>query len=273
VDEKFCNRRDEFGILARDFNQMAVRLHSQMASKEALLRDISHELRSPLTRLRVGLGLARRGGGDVEIQFNRIERDIERLDALIGETLQLSRLSDPVQTFVCESVDLGLLLNEVIEDAQLEAIASAKSIEPSTILDLCVDGNLELLRRAIDNVLRNAIRFEPSGGSVEVSTEVDGSGATIAVRDHGCGVPEPDLERIFEAFYRVAESRERSNGGTGLGLAITARIMALHGGYSKAPNAPDGGLIVELHFPHAEMPLGSIPGREATTPDRVKALI
>ena len=265
VDEKFCNRRDEFGILARDFNQMAVRLHSQIASKEVLLRDISHELRSPLTRLRVALGLARRGGGDVETQFNRIERDIERLDTLIGETLQLSRLSDPVQTFVCKSLDLGLLLNEVIEDAQLEANASGKSVDPSTILDLCVDGNSELLRRAIDNVLRNAIRFEPPGGSVEVSTRVDGNGGMITIRDHGCGVPEPDLERIFEAFYRVAESRERSSGGTGLGLAITARIMALHGGYSKAHNAPDGGLIVELHFPHAGMPLGPIPGKEAAT--------
>jgi two-component system sensor histidine kinase CpxA len=265
VDEKFCNRRDEFGILARDFNQMAVRLHSQIASKEVLLRDISHELRSPLTRLRVALGLARRGGGDVEIQFNRIERDIERLNALIGETLQLSRLSDPGQTFACESVELGLLLNEVVEDAQLEANASGKSFDPSIILDLCVDGNLELLRRAIDNVLRNAIRFEPPGGGVEVSTRFDDSGATIVVRDHGCGVPEPDLERIFEAFYRVAESRERSSGGTGLGLAITARIMALHGGYAKARNVPGGGLIVELHFPHAAMPLAPIPGKWATT--------
>jgi two-component system sensor histidine kinase CpxA len=166
---------------------------------------------------------------------------------------------------VCDSLDLGLLLNEVIEDAKLEANASGKSVAPSTILDLCVNGNSELLRRAIDNVLRNAIRFEPPGGSVEVSTRVDASGATIAVRDHGCGVSEPDLERIFEAFYRVAESRERSSGGTGLGLAITARIMALHGGYSKAHNAPGGGLIVELHLPHAGMPLGPIPGKEAAT--------
>jgi two-component system OmpR family sensor kinase len=258
VDEKFCNRRDELGVLAQDFNQMATRLHSQIASKEILLRDISHELRSPLTRIRVALGLARRGGGKVEIQFNRIERDTERLDALIGETLQLSRLSDAVPTFVCESVELGLLLNEVQEDAQLEANASGKSITLSTVLDLCVDGNLELLRRAIDNVLRNAIRFEPAGSSVEVSTRVDGSGATIAVRDHGRGVPEPDLERIFEAFYRVAESRERSSGGTGLGLAITARVMALHGGHSKAHNAPGGGLVVELHFPQTRMHSGSM---------------
>jgi two-component system OmpR family sensor kinase len=265
VDEKFCNRRDELGILAQDFNQMAARLHSQITSKEILLRDISHELRSPLTRLRVALGLARRGCGNVEIQFNRIERDIERLDALIGETLQLSRLSGAVPTFVCESVELGLLLNEVVEDAQLEANASGKSVAPSTILDLCVNGNLELLRRAIDNVLRNAIRFEPRGGSVEVSTRIDESGATIAVRDHGPGVPESDLERIFEAFYRVAEARERSSGGTGLGLAITARIMALHGGHSKAHNAPDGGLIVELHLPQAAMPSGEILGEGATT--------
>jgi two-component system, OmpR family, sensor kinase len=263
VDEKFCKRRDELGILARDFNQMAARLHSQIASKEVLLRDISHELRSPLTRLRVALGLARRGGSNIEIQFNRIERDIERLDALIGETLQLSRLSGPVPTFVCETVELGLLLNEVVEDAQLEASASGKLVDPSAIVDLCVEGNPELLRRAIDNVLRNAIRFEPPGGNIEVSTRVDGSGATIVVRDHGCGVPEPDLERIFEVFYRVAEARERSSGGTGLGLAITARIMALHGGHSRARNAPDGGLIVELHLPHAIVP--SEPLSDAAT--------
>jgi signal transduction histidine kinase len=166
-------------------------------------------------------------------------------------------------------LDLGLLLNEVIEDAQLEANASGKSVDPSTILDLCINGNSELLRRALDNVLRNAIRFEPPGGNVEVSTRVNAGGATIVVRDHGCGVPEPDLKRIFEAFYRVAESRERSSGGTGLGLAITARIMALHGGYAKAYNAPGGGLIVELHLPHAGMPSGSIPGRRATTNRRM----
>ena len=96
---------------------------------------------------------------------------------------------------------------------------------------------------------RNAIRFEPPGGRIEVSTRVDEAGATIEVRDHGRGVPEHDLERIFEAFYRVAEARERSSGGTGLGLAITARVMALHGGHSKAHNAPDGGLIIELYIP------------------------
>ncbi len=273
VDEKFCNRRDELGILAQDFNRMAARLHAQIASKEILLRDISHELRSPLTRLRVALGLARRGGGNIEIQLDRIERDIERLDALIGETLQLSRLSGAVPAFDRESVELGRLLHDVIEDAQLEANSSGKSIGASAILDLCVHGNPELLRRAIDNVLRNAIRFEPAGGSIEVSTRVEASGATVgatvaatvAIRDHGSGVPEPDLERIFEAFFRVAEGRERSSGGTGLGLAITARVMALHGGHSTARNAPDGGLIVELHFPQAGITSCPIAGNGSAT--------
>jgi two-component system, OmpR family, sensor kinase len=254
VDEKFCRRRDELGILAQDFNRMAARLHSQIVSKETLLRDISHELRSPLTRLRVALGLAQRGGDNVEIHLNRIERDIERLDVLIGETLQLSRLSGAVSTFERENLELGSLLNEVIENTQLEANASGKSVRASTILDLGVYGNLEFLRRAIENVLRNAVRFEPAGSSVEVSIRAEAAGATIVIRDHGRGVPEADLERIFEAFYRVAEARERSDGGTGLGLAITARIMALHGGHARAQNAPDGGLIVELHFPQAEMP-------------------
>jgi two-component system OmpR family sensor kinase len=272
VDEKFCNRRDELGILARDFNRMAAGLHSQIASKEMLLRDISHELRSPLTRLRVALGLAQRGGGNIDIQLNRIERDIERLDALIGETLQLSRLSGPVPTFDCANVELGRLLNDIIEDAQLEANASGRSIGPSAILDLRVHGNLELLRRALENVLRNAIRYEPEGGSVEVSTRADGSGATIAVRDHGPGVPEPDLERIFEAFYRVAEARERSSGGIGLGLAITARVMALHGGRAKAQNAPGGGLLVELHFPQAVMLSGPITGKGETATEGISAV-
>ena len=249
VDEKFCKRRDELGILAQDFNRMAARLHSQIESKELLLRDISHELRSPLTRLRVAFGLARRGDGDIEIQFNRIERDIERLDTLIGKTLQLSRLSGVGPALEREDVEFGRLLTEVIEDAQLEANASGKMVDPAPDLDLSVNGNFELLRSAFDNVLRNAIRFEPPGGKVEVSTRIDESGATITVRDHGCGVPKHDLDRIFEAFYRVAEARERGSGGTGLGLAITARIMALHGGYAKARNALDGGLIVELQFP------------------------
>jgi two-component system OmpR family sensor kinase len=266
VDEKFCKRRDELGILARDFNRMAARLHSQIASKEMLLRDISHELRSPLTRLRVALSLAQLGD-QIEVQHKSIERDVERLDALIGETLQLSRLSGAVPTFVCDNVELGVLLNEVIRDAELEANALGKTIVPCPIVEISVHGNLELVRRGIENVLRNAVRYEPVGGGIEVSVRPHGGGVTIAVRDHGSGVPDADLERIFEAFYRVDEARERSRGGTGLGLAIAARVMALHGGHAKAENAPDGGLIIELHFPQATMSCESIAdGKHTTNP-------
>jgi two-component system, OmpR family, sensor kinase len=251
------------GILARDFNQMAGRLHAQIASKEVLLRDISHELRSPLTRLRVALGLAQLSD-EIEVQHHHMERDIERLDILIGETLQLSRLSGGVPTFVNERVELGALVNEIIGDARLEGSVSGKSVSSCAVEDLCVYGNAELIRRAVENVMRNAVRFEPAGGTVNVSVRSDGAGATITVRDHGHGVPPADLERIFEAFYRADESRERDSGGTGLGLAITARVMTLHGGTAKAYNASGGGLIVELHFPRTLASSGSIPADDVT---------
>jgi two-component system, OmpR family, sensor kinase len=253
VDERICRRRDELGILAQDFNQMAMRLQAQIASKEMLLRDISHELRSPLTRLRVALGLAQRNDTSLGLQLERMERDIERLDALIGETLQLSRLSGSELTFAREPVEIGNLVNDVVDDAHFEASAVGKHISPSTVSGVSAVGNFELLRRAVDNVIRNAIRFAPVGSNVEVSTRIADGNAIVAVRDHGPGVPERDLNRIFEAFYRVADSRDRESGGAGLGLAITARIMALHGGNAKARNAADGGLIVELCFPQAAM--------------------
>jgi two-component system, OmpR family, sensor kinase len=261
VDERICRRRDELGILAQDFNQMAARLQAQIASKEMLLRDISHELRSPLTRLRVALGLAQRNDTSLGVQLERMERDIERLDALIAETLQLSRLSESELTFAREPVELGNLINDVVEDAHFEASAVGKFISPSMVSDVSAVGNFELLRRAVDNVIRNAIRFTPVGSKVEVSTRVADGSAIVAVRDHGPGVPECDLNRIFEAFYRVADARDRETGGVGLGLAITARIMALHGGSATARNAADGGLIVELCFPETGM-AASAPAKE-----------
>ena len=249
VDTQFCRRGDELGDLARDMNQMAIGLQTQIASKEMLLRDISHELRSPLTRLRVALDLARRDDGRLGVQLKRMERDIERLDALISETLQLSRLSGSEMTFVRAPVELGELVNEVVSDARFEASAVGKHIGLSTADGLVVLGNFELLRRAIDNVVRNAIRFTPVGSDVAVSMRTANGCAIIAIRDHGPGVPEEYLDRIFEAFYRVADSRDRETGGVGLGLAITARIVALHGGSARARNAADGGMIVELSIP------------------------
>jgi two-component system, OmpR family, sensor kinase len=254
VDTQFCRRGDELGDLARDMNQMAIGLHTQIASKEMLLRDISHELRSPLTRLRVALDLARRDDGRLGVQLKRMERDIERLDALISETLQLSRLSGSELTFLRAPVELGALVGEVVSDARFEASAVGKHIGLLTADGLVVLGDFELLRRAIDNVVRNAIRFTPVGSNVEVSMRTANGCAIVAIRDHGPGVPEDYLNRIFEAFYRVADSRDRETGGVGLGLAITARIMALHGGNATARNAAAGGLVVELRFSETNGP-------------------
>lgn len=250
LDARICRRQDEFGLLAQEFNHMAERLRSHMASKEMLLRDISHELRSPLARLRVAISLAQRNDCQRGVHLERMEREIERLDSLIGQTLQLSRLSDTIPDFIVETVDIDTLLHEVVEDARMEADVTGTRINISANSALCMQGNPELLRRACENVLRNAVRFAPTGSSIDVSCRtVPGDGMVVAIRDAGPGVPEPHLGRIFEAFYRVAEARSRDDGSTGLGLAITARIMMLHGGHATARNHLDGGLVVELYFP------------------------
>ncbi len=249
VGQEFSRRKDELGVLARDFDAMADHVRNLIASKEDLLRGMSHELRSPLARLRVALGLARRPGEDISRQLDRIELETERLDTLIGQMLQLSHLraAEPAQTR--EPVDLGMLLGELVDDARLEASAMNKRVEWVPSSGVIVDGDHRLLRSAIENVLRNAIRFTASATAVTVKLRFDLGRATISVEDRGPGVPAAELARIFEPFYRVAESRDRDSGGTGLGLAITWRILALHGGQVTARNAASGGLVVQLELP------------------------
>jgi|HigsolmetaAR201D_1030396.scaffolds.fasta_scaffold11747_2 two-component system OmpR family sensor kinase len=249
VGEEFSRRRDELGVLARDFDAMAEHIRNLIASKEDLLRGMSHELRSPLARLRVALGLARRPGEDMARQLDRIELEAERLDTLIGQMLQLSQLraAEPVQTR--EPVDIGLLLGEVVEDARLEASAMNKRVDWLPLSGFIVEGDQRLLRSAIENVLRNAIRFTAVGTAVKVQLTYEQERVRLSIEDKGPGVPASELERIFEPFYRVAASRDRDSGGTGLGLAITARIVALHGGSVEARNLPSGGLLVEVELP------------------------
>jgi two-component system, OmpR family, sensor kinase len=248
VGEEFSRRRDELGVLARDFDTMADHVRNLIASKEDLLRAMSHELRSPLARLRVASGLARRSDADVLRQLDRIELEAERLDTLIGQMLQLSHLRS-VPALPREQLDLSSVLVEVIEDARIEASGADKSVEWTAGGSLFVEGDHDLLRSAIENVLRNAVRFTPSGSAVSVSMSQERRRIVVTIRDRGPGVPEAELERIFEPFYRVAESRDRDSGGTGLGLAITARIVGLYGGDVRASNAPDGGLKVEIRLP------------------------
>jgi two-component system sensor histidine kinase CpxA len=246
--EEFSRRRDELGVLARDFDAMADQVRTLIASKEALMRAMSHELRSPLARLRVAAGLARRPEADVPKQIDRIELEAERLDTLIGQMLQLSHLR-AVPTLPSEPLDLTSLLSEVVEDARLEASAADKKVEWTPGTSLSVNGDHDLLRSAIENVLRNAVRFTQAGSAVLVTLFSERRRAVITIEDRGPGVPEAELQRIFEPFYRVAESRDRDSGGTGLGLAITTRIVSLYGGEVRARNAVEGGLRVEISLP------------------------
>jgi two-component system OmpR family sensor kinase len=249
VGEEFSRRHDELGVLARDFDVMAEHVRTLIASKEDLLRGMSHELRSPLARLRVALGLARLSGADMPKQLDRIELEAERLDTLIGQMLQLSRLRSAEPTHIRETVEITSLLGEVVDDARLEADAKGAGVEWTPPGGILVEGDSQLLRSAFENVLRNAVRFTAPGTSVRTELRFKRSQAHLLIEDHGPGVPEEELERIFEPFYRVAESRDRDSGGTGLGLAITARIVNLHGGRVVARNIEGGGLRVEITIP------------------------
>jgi len=252
VGEEFSRRHDELGVLARDFDAMADHIRALLASKEDLLRGMSHELRSPLARLRVALGLARRPGEDLARQLDRIELEAERLDTLIGQMLQLSHLrtAEPVHT--PEPVDLSLLLGEVVQDARLEASATNKKVEWVPSSGVIVDGDHRLLRSAIENVLRNAVRFTAEGTAVSVKLSYEPGRARVSIEDKGPGVPQAELDRIFEPFYRVAESRDRDSGGTGLGLAIVRDVAEIYGGQIELGESEDlGGLLVTLRLPRA----------------------
>jgi two-component system sensor histidine kinase CpxA len=249
VEERFSRRPDEIGTLARDFNHMAAELKAQIEAKEVLLRDVSHELRSPLGRIQVALGLAALDRENVEVQYRRIERDIERMNMLIEEIIRLARLTGAPQSFAMEEVDLGLLLDEIADDVSPEAAVLGRRVDVKRPSNLVLHGNPELLRRAMENVLRNAIRYSPENREISVLARDEDGAIAVCVRDHGPGIPETDAERIFDPFYKV--SRARDGGGTGLGLAITARVMTLHNGRASASNHPEGGLVITLTFPAA----------------------
>lgn len=249
VGQEFSKRRDELGVLARDFDIMADHIRNLLASKEDLLRGMSHELRSPLARLRVALGLARRPDADFGKQLDRIELEAERLDALIGQMLQLSQLRAVEPLTQREHVDLSSLVIEIVEDAKLEASAAQKEVVLHMQGRMSTEGDHATLRSAIENVIRNAIRFTPVHSTVDVNVTRERGMAVITIDDRGPGVPAMELERIFEPFYRVAESRDRDSGGTGLGLAITSRVVQLYGGSVIARNRPEGGLSVQMRLP------------------------
>jgi len=254
VANKLTKRRDEVGQLGRDFNVMAERLESMVKAQQRLLGDISHELRSPLARLGVALGLARqRSGAEANGALDRIERESDNLNEMIKQLLELTRLESGTDVRKRTEVDLAALVHDVAEDADFEARSVNRSVKVVATEACSINGVEELLRSAVENVVRNAVRFTPEGTAVEVALRrqngyVDHF-AVISVRDRGKGGHEEALEKIFRPFYRAEDARDRqSGGGAGLGLAITERAVRMHGGAVEATNADDGGLSVEMRL-------------------------
>ena len=249
IGDALGKRRDELGMLGNDFDAMAEKLQRAAEQQTELSRNISHELRSPLARMRVALELARRKSGEVK-ELDRLETDVERLDSLIGQILSYTRLESDLSASD-KFVDLYDLLSEVIENVEFEygnpdRIAVAALPEPGTV----IHGRRGALISAFENVLRNAMRHGAAAGKVSIDATVIGDSVVISIEDDGAGVAKEDLPRLFEPFFRTKSSAEDDAGsGTGLGLAIAERAIQLHDGTIEALNAESGGLIVRITLP------------------------
>jgi two-component system sensor histidine kinase CpxA len=243
------SRKDELGELARDFDRMADRIQSLLRKQLEMLGDISHELRSPLTRLNVSLELVRRGKTDA---VERMQADLHLLDTLIGQILTLTRLQTRGDRKTETPVNLRSIVESVAEDARFEVREDGKSVVISRADDCWLKGDPALLRSCIENVVRNAVHYTKPQTEVAVSLVLECGGsesARILVADHGDGVPPDALDRIFEPFYRVTEAGEHQTGGVGLGLSIAQRIVVVHGGSIRARNREGGGLEMEIRLP------------------------
>lgn len=240
-------RRDEMGQLARTFDRMAGRIETLLEAERRLLLDISHELRSPLARLGVAVELAR-SGEDLNTSLNRIQKESDRLNSLVGQLLQVTRAEGDPSSLRRNPVRLDELVQQMVDDSAIEAAAHGCRLIYDQHEPLTVEGDPELLRRAVENVIRNAIRYAPRESPVDVSLTRRNGTAVVDVRDRGPGVPETALPKLFDPFYRVESDRGRSSGGIGLGLSIARRAIELHKGSIRARNAQPG-LEVELQLP------------------------
>jgi signal transduction histidine kinase len=242
-------RRDEIGYLARAFNETAERLQRLLTSERRLLADVSHELRSPLTRLKFAVRLAR-SSPDQGHALDRIERDVDRIATMVSELVEITRAEGDREARKFETVYLEQVVNDIVGEERLDAELQNCRLQVSGQLQRVLWGDPELLRRAIANVLRNAIRYAPSHSAVEVTLAETADTSIVQIRDHGPGVSEELLSQIFKPFFRVEESRDTNSGGIGLGLSIAMRAVQVHQGTITAENAKPG-LQVRIVLPRS----------------------
>jgi two-component system sensor histidine kinase CpxA len=243
-------RRDEIADLVHDFDSMAGELRNQIQSERNLLSGVSHELRSPIARMRLALALARTSDSrERDEMLDRIEQDTIQLDSMLERILTVARLENGQYKPKFEDLSLNEIMDEVLDDARFEAAATDTSISYADDAIVSVTGDPGLLRSAIENVVRNALFYSGEGGKIDVGVRVDDGHAVLTVRDNGHGVPEEALPLLFKPFYRVDGSRVTTTGGMGLGLAIVRNAVAVHGGTVTARNVPPHGLEVELRLP------------------------
>jgi signal transduction histidine kinase len=251
--KRLSNRHDEIAELVRDFDRMAAQIEKLMYAQKRLISDVSHEFRSPLTRINLAAELIRNVNSPaVKTAVARIEQETERLNGMISNLLTLSKI-DAGESLADETIDVAEMLRKIVADTDFEAHDHNCRVVLRGAQDCTTIGSSDLLRSAVENVIRNAIRYTAQETEIEVRLTCEAndaaSTATISVRDHGPGVPESSLEELFRPFVRLDESRERSTGGVGLGLAIAQRAVKLHGGEIKAQNCAGRGLEVIISLP------------------------
>ncbi len=249
VQASMGGRSDELADLGRDFDRMARQLQTHITAQQRLLHDVSHELRSPLARLHAAIGLARQNPAKLDQTLERIERESIRLDELVGEVLTLSRLEAGTPRAPTEAIDLMEMVASIADDAGFEAEANGRGVHFTGDGEVIATVRGEPLYRAVENVIRNAAKYTAPGSTVEVEASKNATAGVfeVVVSDRGSGVPESDLEAIFEPFYRA----DTNTTGYGLGLAIARRAVASHGGQVRARNRPEGGLEVTITLPLA----------------------
>jgi len=251
VSQHIGSRRDEIADLGKDFDDMAEHLQKLINNQKQLLSDVSHELRSPLARLQVAVGLARKKGNkETEADLLRIEQETERLDDLVGQSLTLSRLDAGADYPMDDYIDVVALLEKIIDDCDFEASDQHKKVAFEYTQSWTIKANAELLHRAIENVIRNAIHYTAVNSTVKVTLNKSKNKTfVINVCDQGPGIPESKLVHLFEPFVRLSSARDRDSGGYGLGLAIAKRAINFHQGEIKASNRSAQGLCIEITLP------------------------